>query len=84
MTRSPLISGIALDSSINIIDTANLYAGGMSETIVGQALKDLEVDRAPDRQRLDKKGHLRPTGELMLGTRASHCGRDWNESRRRR
>ncbi|MDD1769944.1 MAG: aldo/keto reductase [Methanomassiliicoccales archaeon] len=36
---------MALDSGINIIDTANVYGAGMSETIVGQALKDLEVDR---------------------------------------
>ncbi len=36
---------IALDSGINIIDTANVYGVGMSETIIGQALKDLEIDR---------------------------------------
>lgn len=35
----------ALDSGINFIDTANIYAGGQSETILGQALKNLGVAR---------------------------------------
>ncbi|KAA9008155.1 aldo/keto reductase [Histidinibacterium aquaticum] len=35
----------ALDAGINFIDTANVYAGGRSERILGQALKNLGVDR---------------------------------------
>ena len=35
----------ALDAGINFIDTANVYAGGMSERILGQALKNLGVPR---------------------------------------
>src|SRR6476661_6741157 len=35
----------ALDAGINFIDTANVYAGGRSEEILGQSLKNLGVPR---------------------------------------
>ena len=37
--------GQAIDAGINFIDTADVYAGGMSEQITGQALKNLKVPR---------------------------------------
>ena len=37
--------GQALDAGINFIDTADVYAGGLSEQITGQALKNLKVTR---------------------------------------
>ena len=37
--------GSALDAGINFIDTADVYAGGASETITGQALKNLKTRR---------------------------------------
>jgi aryl-alcohol dehydrogenase-like predicted oxidoreductase len=37
--------GQALDAGINFIDTADIYAGGVSEQITGQALKNLKVAR---------------------------------------
>jgi len=37
--------GQALDAGINFIDTADVYAGGLSEQITGQALKNLQVPR---------------------------------------
>lgn len=37
--------GRALDAGINFIDTANVYSGGRSEIITGQALKNLKVPR---------------------------------------
>jgi aryl-alcohol dehydrogenase-like predicted oxidoreductase len=37
--------GQALDAGINFIDTADIYAGGRSEQITGQALKNLKVAR---------------------------------------
>ena len=37
--------GRALDAGINFIDTADVYAGGLSEQITGQALKNLKVPR---------------------------------------
>ncbi|MCA9002626.1 MAG: aldo/keto reductase, partial [Planctomycetes bacterium] len=35
----------ALDSGINFLDTANVYAEGLSETITGRALRDLGIAR---------------------------------------
>jgi len=37
--------GQALEAGINFIDTANVYSIGQSESLVGQALKDLRVPR---------------------------------------
>lgn len=37
--------GQALDNGVNFIDTADVYAGGVSEQITGQALKNLKVPR---------------------------------------
>ena len=37
--------GQAIDAGINFIDTADVYAGGASEQITGQALKNLKVAR---------------------------------------
>ena len=37
--------GQALDAGINFVDTADVYAGGLSEQITGQALKNLKVPR---------------------------------------
>ena len=39
------IVGGALDAGINFIDTADVYSGGRSEEITGQALKSLKVRR---------------------------------------
>ncbi|SFO82394.1 Aldo/keto reductase family protein [Paracoccus pantotrophus] len=35
----------ALDAGINFIDTANVYAGGESERILGQAIRNLGIPR---------------------------------------
>ncbi|HEY4068549.1 MAG TPA: aldo/keto reductase [Burkholderiaceae bacterium] len=37
--------GSALDAGINFIDTADVYSGGLSEQITGQALKNLKIPR---------------------------------------
>lgn len=37
--------GQAIDAGINFIDTADVYAGGVSEQITGQALKNLKTRR---------------------------------------
>lgn len=37
--------GRAIDAGINFIDTADVYAEGLSEEITGQALRDLKVPR---------------------------------------
>ena len=37
--------GQAIDAGINLIDTADVYSGGVSEQITGQALKNLKIAR---------------------------------------
>lgn len=37
--------GQAVDAGINFIDTADVYSGGVSEQITGQALKNLKISR---------------------------------------
>ncbi|RZK78383.1 MAG: aldo/keto reductase, partial [Methylobacterium sp.] len=37
--------GRAIDAGINVLDTADVYAEGLSEQITGQALKALKVPR---------------------------------------
>jgi aryl-alcohol dehydrogenase-like predicted oxidoreductase len=37
--------GQAIDAGINFIDTADVYAGGMSEQITGQAVRNLKIPR---------------------------------------
>jgi aryl-alcohol dehydrogenase-like predicted oxidoreductase len=37
--------GQAIDAGVNFFDTADVYAGGVSEQITGQALKNLKVPR---------------------------------------
>jgi aryl-alcohol dehydrogenase-like predicted oxidoreductase len=37
--------GQAIDAGINFIDTADVYAGGVSEQITGQALRNLKIAR---------------------------------------
>jgi aryl-alcohol dehydrogenase-like predicted oxidoreductase len=37
--------GAALDTGINFIDTANVYAAGQSEVLTGQALRNLNIPR---------------------------------------
>jgi aryl-alcohol dehydrogenase-like predicted oxidoreductase len=44
-TDAERLIGQALDAGINFIDTADVYAGGLSEQITGQALKNLKVPR---------------------------------------
>ena len=43
--EADLLVRTALDAGINFFDTANVYAGGDSERILGQALRNLGVDR---------------------------------------
>ncbi len=42
---SERLIGQALDAGVNFIDTADVYASGVSEQITGQALKNLRVPR---------------------------------------
>jgi aryl-alcohol dehydrogenase-like predicted oxidoreductase len=42
---SERLVGQAIDAGINFIDTADVYSGGVSEQITGQALKNLKIPR---------------------------------------
>jgi aryl-alcohol dehydrogenase-like predicted oxidoreductase len=44
-TDAERLIGQALDAGINFLDTADVYSGGLSEQITGQALKNLKVPR---------------------------------------
>lgn len=47
----------AFDEGINFIDTANVYAGGQSETIIGEAIKKIGIQRH----------------ELVISTKVGHA-----------
>jgi diketogulonate reductase-like aldo/keto reductase len=56
------IVGTALDAGINIIDTADVYAAGASERLIGQSLRNLSVirSRRPScRRKVWRLSHLR-------------------------
>ena len=53
--ESERIIGAAVDAGINLIDTADVYAGGRSEEITGQAIRNLKLRRDV---------HLRPYAEF--------------------
>ena len=63
--------GLAVDSGINIIDTANVYSRGLSEVATGQALRNLRIAR--QKVVLATKVNF-PTGESPneLGLSRSH------------
>ena len=44
-TEAEALIGQAVDAGINFIDTADVYARGLSEQITGQALKNLKIPR---------------------------------------
>ena len=74
--ESERIVGGALDAGINFIDTADVYAGGRSEEITGQALKNLKIPR----ERVAviaqfKKGGIGHRRARFSANRFAECGR---------
>ena len=65
------IVGGALDAGINFIDTADVYAGGRSEEITGQALKNLKIPRERVVVATKVLGETGP-GANMRGATRSH------------
>lgn len=57
----------ALDSGINLVDTADMYSGGEAEVIVGQALKGRR-----DQVVLATKGHFPLKDGLNNGGNSRH------------
>jgi len=45
-TETTALVARALEGGVNFIDTADIYSEGMSETLLGQALKDIGVKRS--------------------------------------
>lgn len=43
--QSNALVKVAIEAGINFIDTANVYSGGLSEQITGQAMRDLGIAR---------------------------------------
>ena len=76
------IVGAALDAGINFIDTADVYAGGRSEEITGQALKNLKVARESVVVATKAFGETGP-GANMRGATRSHIVAALKESLRR-
>jgi aryl-alcohol dehydrogenase-like predicted oxidoreductase len=63
--------GQALDAGINFIDTADVYSGGASEQITGQALRNLKVPREQVVVATKVFGET-GTGPNMRGTSRGH------------
>ena len=76
------IVGGALDAGINFIDTADVYAGGRSEEITGQALRNLKVPRESVVVATKVFGET-GSGPNMRGTTRSHIVAGLKESLRR-
>ncbi len=76
------IVGGAIDAGINFIDTADVYAGGRSEEITGQALKNLKVPRERVVVATKVFGETGSGGNERGATR-SHIVAGLNESLRR-
>src|SRR6185369_3200044 len=74
--------GEAIDAGINFIDTADIYAGGRSEEITGQALRNLKVARENVVVATKVFGETGP-GANMRGTTRSHIVAALKESLRR-
>ncbi|KGF80675.1 aldo/keto reductase [Massilia sp. JS1662] len=73
---------MALDHGINLIDTADAYSQGQSETIVGQVLSDLGVDET--RMLVATKVRLRTgPGPNQVGLGRSHIVQSVETSLRR-
>lgn len=76
---STRILHLALDEGINFIDTANIYAGTASETIIGQALEG----RRHQAVLATKAGLPRGEGPSERGSSRHHLMRELEDSLRR-
>lgn len=72
----------AIDNGINFIDTANAYSEGLAETILGQSLKDLGINR--QQVVLATKLRIRTgPGANQVGLSRLHIADSVNDSLRR-
>jgi len=79
----------SLDAGINFFDTADVYAYGQSETILGKALKDRRAARdksrgrdqgarCDERRRHQRKGRLKQRRPFTPATSSLRLSRAWN------
>jgi aryl-alcohol dehydrogenase-like predicted oxidoreductase len=61
----------AVDSGVNFIDTANIYSEGLSEILLGKAIKDLGLDRQQLVIATKVRGRMGP-GANQLGLSQLH------------
>ena len=62
--------GQAVDAGVNFIDTADVYAGGLSEEITGQALRNLKVPREQVVVATKVFGEMGPSPNMRGATRS--------------
>jgi aryl-alcohol dehydrogenase-like predicted oxidoreductase len=72
----------AVDAGINFIDTANVYAGGQSEEIIGRSIKNLGIARK-DLVIATKMGHATGDGPNDGGSTRYHIMNQVKESLKR-
>ena len=68
---STALVGRALEAGVNFIDTANVYSEGQSETLLGQALRDLSVKREDVIVATKVRGRMGP-GPNAVGLSRGH------------
>lgn len=73
---------LAVDAGVNFIDTANVYSYGQSETLVGQALKDLAIPRHEIVLASKVRGRMDP-GPNQVGLSRSHIFHQIDQSLQR-
>ena len=72
----------SIDAGINFIDTANVYAGGQSEEIIGRSIKNLGIARK-DLVIATKMGHATGDGPNDGGSSRYHIKNQVKESLKR-
>ena len=73
---------LAIENGINFIDTANIYSEGMSELLLGKALRDLGVDRQQLVIATKVRGRM-GSGANQIGLSQLHIIDSVNDSLRR-
>ncbi len=73
---------LSFDNGINFIDTANVYSEGLSETLLGESLKDLGINRQQVVLATKVRGKVGP-GANQVGLSRLHIMDSVNDSLRR-
>lgn len=71
---------VSVDNGINFIDTANIYSFGESETLLGNAIKSLGLNRDELIIASKVRGRMDPESKNNVGLSRLHIHRSVNES----